>query len=66
MDGAFNIGDAVYCLGSNGQRIAKGITNYSADELRKIKGKKTSEIQGVLGYRYSDEVIHRDNMVILK
>lgn len=65
VDGAFSIGDAVYCLDSKGQRIAKGITNYSADEIRKIKGKKTSEIQGVLGYRYSDEVIHRDNMVIL-
>jgi glutamate 5-kinase len=66
VDGSFSIGDAVYCLDSKGNRVAKGITNYSSEELKKIKGKKTSEIEGALGYRYSDEVIHRDNMVILK
>jgi len=66
VEGSFVAGDAVYCLDSKGRRIAKGITNYSAEELRKIRGKKTSEIQGVLGYRYSDEVIHRNNMVIIR
>jgi glutamate 5-kinase len=66
VEGTFNIGDAVYCLDSSGVRIAKGITNYSSDEMKKIMGKKTSEIERALGYRYSDEVIHRDNMVILK
>jgi glutamate 5-kinase len=65
MEGAFSIGDAIYCLDSDGRKVAKGITNYSSEELKKIKGKKTSEIEGILGYRYSDEVIHRDNMVIL-
>ncbi len=65
VEGAFNVGDAVYCIDSKGRRVAKGITNYSADELKKIKGRKTSEIEGVLGYSYSDEVIHRDNMVVL-
>jgi glutamate 5-kinase len=66
VEGTFSIGDAVYCLDSDGNRVAKGITNYSSDELKKIKGKKTSEIESALGYRYSDEVIHRDNLVILK
>jgi glutamate 5-kinase len=66
IEGTFNIGDAVYCLDANGQRIAKGITNYSSEDVLKIMGKKTSEMQGALGYRYSDEVVHRDNMVILK
>jgi glutamate 5-kinase len=66
VEGTFSIGDAVYCTNSKGQRIAKGITNYSAEEINKIKGKKTSEIQNALGYRYSDEVIHRDNMVVIK
>ncbi|MGD2080977.1 MAG: glutamate 5-kinase [Nitrospirota bacterium] len=66
VEGAFSVGDAVYCVDSKGKRMAKGITNYSSDELNRIKGRKTSEIEGVLGYRYSEEVIHRDNMVVLK
>lgn len=66
VEGAFQRGDAVYCVDGSGVRIAKGLTNYSADELGKIRGKKTSEIERVLGYKYSDEVIHRDNIVIIK
>lgn len=63
--GRFKAGDAVYCIDSAGKRIAKGLTNYSSAEIEKIKGKKTIEIEGILGYRYSDEVIHRDNLVLL-
>jgi len=63
--GSFDAGDAVYCLDRGGKRIAKGLTNYSSAEIEKIKGKKTSEIEGILGYQYSDEVIHRDNLVLL-
>ncbi len=65
VTGIFEIGDAVYCIDSDGKRIAKGITNYSSSEIEKIKSKKTSEIEKILGYRYSDEVIHRDNLVVL-
>lgn len=65
LDGKFETGDAVYCVDSDEKRIAKGITNYSSAEVNKIKGKKTSEIEKILGYRYSDEVIHRDNLVVL-
>jgi glutamate 5-kinase len=50
---------------AKGKRIAKGLSNYSADDLRKILGKKTAEIEGVLGYKYSDEAIHRDNLVVI-
>lgn len=64
VSGNFEIGDTVYCVGLEGKRIAKGITNYSSAEIKKIKGKKTSEIEKILGYRYSDEVIHRDNLVV--
>jgi len=64
-DGDFKQGDAVFCLDSSGARIAKGLTNYSALEVEKIKGRKTSEVEKVLGYKYSDEVIHRDNLVIM-
>jgi len=63
--GSFEAGDAVYCLDPGGKRIAKGLVNYSSAEIGKIKGKKTSEIEDILGYQYSDEVIHRDNLVLL-
>lgn len=65
VEGGFKAGDAVYCVDVAGLRIAKGLTNYSAEDVEKIKNKKTSEIEKTLGYKYSDEVIHRDNMVIL-
>ncbi len=65
VDGEFDVGDAVYCIDEKGERIAKGLVNYSSCEIKLIKGKKSSEIEKILGYKYSDEVIHRDNLVIL-
>jgi len=65
VSGVFEIGDTVYCVDSAEKRIAKGITNYSSAEINKIKGKKTTEIEKILGYKYSDEAIHRDNLVVL-
>jgi len=65
VEGDFDTGDAVYCLDLKRNRIAKGLTNYSSLEIGKIKGRKTSEIEKVLGYKYSDEAIHRDNLVLL-
>jgi glutamate 5-kinase len=65
VEGNFEVGDSVYCITAKGRRVAKGLINYSADDLRKIQGKKTTEIEAVLGFKYSDEAIHRDNLVIL-
>jgi glutamate 5-kinase len=65
IEGHFNIGDAVSCVSKEGKKIAKGLTNYSSKDLERIKGKKTSEIEKILGYKYSDEVIHRDNLVVV-
>jgi len=65
VEGDFDVGDAVYCIDEKGERIAKGLVNYSSCEIKLIKGKKSSEIEKILGYKYSDEVIHRDNLVIL-
>ncbi len=65
LKGEFNSGDAVYCVDEKGLRIAKGLTNYSSEELKKIKGLRTSEIEKTLGYKYADEVIHRDNLVLV-
>jgi len=65
VEGAFDAGDAIYCLDAGGNRIAKGLTNYTSAEINKIKGGKTSQIEEVLGYKYSEEVIHRDNLVLV-
>ncbi|NJD56483.1 MAG: glutamate 5-kinase [Nitrospirae bacterium] len=65
VDGSFETGDSVYCVTVHGKRIAKGLANYASEDLRKIQGKKTIEIEKILGYKYSDEVIHRDNLVII-
>ena len=65
VEGNFDTGDAVYCIDMKGNRIAKGLSNYSSTEIEKIKGRKTSEIEKILGYKYSDEAIHRDNLVLV-
>ncbi len=64
LDGSFERGDAVRLCDLNGDEFAKGVTNYNSTELDRIIGKKTKEIELILGYQYGDEVVHRDNMVI--
>jgi glutamate 5-kinase len=63
----FECGDLVQIIDeSSCQEFARGLTNYSSVELAKIKGVKTQDIESILGCKhYYDEVIHRDNMVIL-
>ena len=65
VDGEFDLGDPVYCLTTGGKRVAKGLANYSSADLRRIMRKKTTEIERILGYKYSDEAIHRDNLALL-
>lgn len=66
VEGAFDKGDIVsICKKGDGVMFAKGLTNYSSEEIERIKGCSTSSIAKVLGYKLYDEVIHRDNMVIL-
>lgn len=64
VSGNFKAGDSVKVSANDGTVFARGIVNYSSDELKKIVGKKTSEIVAILGYKHTDEVIHRDNLVI--
>lgn len=66
IEGFFQPADAVEILDVAGNRFAKGITNYSSEELDKIKGAKTSELNALIGDDASDEVIHRDELVIIK
>jgi glutamate 5-kinase len=63
-EGAFVKGDVVALRDPEGREFARGLTNYSAAELARIKGQKTQKIAEILGYRPYDEVIHRDNMVV--
>lgn len=58
--GNFGVGEAVKCLDEGGRLIGIGLVNYSSAELARIKGVKTREIEGILGYKHSDEAIHRD------
>jgi glutamate 5-kinase len=64
LEGQFHKGDVVGLRGPDGTEFARGLTNYDADEVRRIKGLKTAQIADVLGQCPYDEVIHRDNMVV--
>lgn len=66
IDGNFVKGDVVSIVNVNENReIARGLMNYSAEEAQKIKGLRSSLIKKTLGYKPYDEIIHRDNMVLL-
>ncbi|MGD9948713.1 MAG: glutamate 5-kinase [Desulfobulbus sp.] len=63
--GNFPVGAPVHCLDLEGTVIAAGLSSYSSVDLERIKGRKTREIAQVLGRKEHDEVIHRDNLVLM-
>ena len=63
--GLFEKGDVVSVLDAQEEEIARGLVNYSSDEIERIKGLKTSMIAKALGDKPYDEVIHRDNLAVL-
>jgi glutamate 5-kinase len=63
--GQFEAGDPVNCLAPDGKEFAKGLVNFSSELLTRMKGLKTQDIQQHLGTQEYEEVIHRDNLVIL-
>jgi glutamate 5-kinase len=65
IKGKFSDGDVVEIVDLSKSVIARGVTNYSSDEILKIKGKKSSQIEAELGYKDYDEVVHRDNLAII-
>ncbi len=65
-EGDFEYGDAVDIVGIDGAVFARGLTNYGCSELRRIKGCKSDEVCRLIGEDYSEEVVHRDCMVILE
>ncbi|MEE8559905.1 MAG: glutamate 5-kinase [Alphaproteobacteria bacterium] len=64
-EGDFQRGDAVIVKGPDGREVARGLTAYSVADARRIMGHKSREIQELLGYRGRDEMIHRDDLVML-
>jgi glutamate 5-kinase len=65
VQGRFEAGDAVSCCDAAGREVAKGLVNYASDAVAKLCGAKTGEIRDRIGYKDYDEIIHRDNLVIL-
>lgn len=65
VDGGFNRGDVVSCVGADSKEVARGLVNYSADEARQIMGKASERIEAILGYVDEAELIHRDNLVLM-
>ena len=63
--GDFTRGEMVSCRNSQGREVARGLVNYNADEARRIMGSPSREIELLLGYQGDDELIHRDNLVLL-
>ncbi|MFQ6027873.1 MAG: glutamate 5-kinase [Dehalococcoidia bacterium] len=65
VKGAFQRGDIVYVVEESGQQVACGIANYAAADIAQIRGLRSSRIQETLGYHYGQEVVHRNNLVLL-
>tara|TARA_B100000029_G_scaffold128836_1_gene122363 strand:+ start:3746 stop:4900 length:1155 start_codon:yes stop_codon:yes gene_type:complete len=65
VDGFFERGDIVYVLDSQKDKIACGISNYNSYDITRIKGIKSSQIEKILGYDYGQEVVHRNNLVLI-
>lgn len=63
--GQFRRGDMVQCVDEAGQRVAKGLVNYGADDAARILGKPSHQIEALLGFMEAPELIHRDNLVVL-
>lgn len=64
VEGKFEAGEVIKIENFKGEVIATGISNYSSEEINLIKGKKSEEIEKILGYQYHDDVVHIDNMVV--
>jgi len=64
IDGRFERGDAVAVRDQQGNEIARGLSAYNASDAERIAGKKSQEIEAILGYRGRDEMIHRDDLAL--
>ncbi len=65
VDGQFQRGDLVACVGEDGAEVARGLVNYGAEDARKIQGQPSHALPALLGYEDEPELIHRDNLVLI-
>jgi glutamate 5-kinase len=65
VESGFDRGDPIRILVVNEGEVARGIANYTSDDLRRILGRKSDEIEAILGYYYGDEVVHHNNLILL-
>lgn len=65
VEGQFQRGEVVVCVDAAGNQVARGLINFSAEEARQIKGQPSARFEAILGYQDEDELIHRDNLVLL-
>ncbi|MCB1635665.1 MAG: glutamate 5-kinase, partial [Xanthomonadales bacterium] len=63
--GEFGRGDLLRIIDQQGQDLARGVVNYGAADLRRIAGRRSEEIEALLGYHYGDVVVHRNDLVVL-
>jgi glutamate 5-kinase len=64
VEGRFRRGDAILVRDKAGREIARGLSAYSAEDAARIKGRKSAEIEAILGFRGRDELVHRDDLVL--
>jgi glutamate 5-kinase len=64
INGKFERGDALVVRDTEGLELARGLTAYSSDDAERIRGRKSGEIEAILGFRGRDEIIHRDDLVV--
>jgi glutamate 5-kinase len=65
IEGEFRIGESVICVNESGQEVARGLAGYSSLDVARLAGQRTNEIERVLGYSNGDEIIHRDDLVLM-
>ena len=65
VEGAFQRGDPVVVRGPDGRALARGLSAYASVDADRIAGHRTDEIEAILGWRGRDEIIHRDDLVLL-
>lgn len=65
VSGDFKRGELITCVSEDGQQVARGLSNYASSEVAKIMGKSSTQIVELLGYGSHEELIHRDNLVVL-
>jgi glutamate 5-kinase len=64
--GRFDRGDTIRVIGADGREVARGLTAYSSEDAKRICGRRSAEIEALLGYRGRDEIVHRDDLVVTR